>query len=60
MEEAKKQKDEGNQMFKNKKMKEAISLYNDSLASLSKVSNENEELKKLELTLYQNLSLVQN
>lgn len=53
-------KDDGNAKFKAKKLKEAEGLYRDSLSHLDTVKIDNEELKKLKVTLYQNLSLVLN
>ena len=57
---AQRQKDEGNQKYKEKKLKEAEGLYRDGLAHMDTVKTDNEDIKKLKVTLYQNLSLVLN
>jgi len=54
------QKDDGNLKYKEKKLKEAEGLYRDGLAHMDTVKNDNEEIRKLKVTLYQNLSLVLN
>ena len=53
-------KDDGNAKYKAKKLKEAEGLYRDALSHLDTVKIDNDELKKLRVTLYQNLSLVLN
>lgn len=53
-------KDDGNAKFKAQKTKEAEGLYRDALSHLDTVKIDNDELKKLRVTLYQNLSLVLN
>jgi len=54
------QKEDGNLKFKEKKMKEAEGLYRDGLAHLDTVKIENDDLNKLKVTLYQNLSVALN
>ena len=54
------QKDDGNLKFKEKKMKEAEGLYRDALAHLDTCKLDNEEIKKLKITCFQNLSVVLN
>jgi len=46
--------------FKEKKFKEAEGLYRDAISHLDTVKNENAELNKLKVTLYQNLSVALN
>lgn len=54
------QKDDGNIKFKEKKMKAAEGLYRDALAHLDTCKINNEEISKLKITLYQNLSVALN
>ena len=54
------QKEDGNLQFKEKKFKEAEGLYRDAIAHLDTVKNENDELNKLKVTIYQNLSVALN
>lgn len=53
-------KDDGNAKFKAKQLKEAEGCYQDGLSHLDTVKNDNEELKKLKVTICQNLCLVLN
>ena len=54
------QKDDGNIKFKEKKFKAAEGHYRDALGHLDTVKIENEELKKLKIICYQNLSVSLN
>ena len=53
-------KDDGNLKYKDKKLKEAEGLYRDGIAHIETVKNDNAEIKKLKVALYQNLSMVLN
>lgn len=53
-------KEDANIKFKDKKYKEAEGLYRDALSHLDAVKLDNEELRKLRVTLYQNLSVALN
>lgn len=53
-------KDDGNIKFKEKKFKEAEGIYRDALSHLDTCKIDNDEIKKLKITLYQNLSVSLN
>lgn len=54
------QKDDGNIKFKEKKFKEAEGHYQDAISHLDTVKIENEDLQKLKIICYQNLSVSLN
>jgi FK506-binding protein 4/5 len=54
------QKDDGNIKFKEKKFVEASGHYRDALGHLTTCKIDNEEIKKLKITCYQNLSVALN
>lgn len=54
------QKDDGNAKFKAKKFKEAEGHYKDALSHLDTCKIDNEEVKKLKVTCFQNLSVALN
>lgn len=60
MEVALKQKDLGNAQFKDKKFEEASVHYREALSHLTSFIEEKEEINKLKITCYQNLSVALN
>ena len=57
---AQRHKEDGNAKFKAKAMKEAEDHYREAMYNLNASKLDNEDVKKLRLTSYQNLALVLN